>query len=126
MDIKKYLLQKHDNICKMTLDAHNSDTFLEGVTDKLISGSNLFIFSFDELSDSSAFSILKRARQLVAEYGALFFIFGRIDFAISLCADGIFLDETHLEINNFKEFLPNNFIVLARIGCDIEADMCIK
>ena len=123
MNIKEYLLLKNKNICEIDLNFDNSDNFLDLLTQKIKSGFNLFIISFSHLNDSFAFSVLKNARQLLAEYDVLFLIRGRIDFAISLKADGAFLDDTHLNIESFKEILDENFIIASSANSPVIADI---
>ena len=125
MNIKEYLLLKNKNICQLDLNLDNSDNFLELLTQKIKTGFNFFIISSSYLSDSFAFSILKNARQLLAEYDVLFLICGRIDFAISLKADGVFLGDNHLKIEPFKEFLSENFIIATSVNSGVIADVYI-
>ncbi len=125
MNVKEYLLLRNNNISKISLNQGNSTYFLDEIVTKINSGFNLFIVSFSGLDDASAFSILKSARQLVAEYDCLFIVSGRIDLAYALKADGVYLDNTHLEFNNFKEFFSENFILISSSCSGILADIYI-
>lgn len=125
MRVKEYLLLRNKNICEIELNGRSYDAFLDELVEKINCGFNFFVISFADLKDSVAFSCLKRARQLIAECNALFIIANRVDFAISLKADGIFLDEFSLEFTHFKEIFSNDFIVVSRTGCDFWADVYI-
>ncbi len=125
MNVKEYLLLINKNICTISLNSANLNNFLEELTSKINSGSNFFVVSFSELDDATAFGILKSARQIVAEYDALFIVSGRADFAYSLKADGVYLDKSHLEFNNFKEIFSENFIVASSTTSGILADIYI-
>ncbi len=126
MRAKEYLLLKNKNICKLELTSLNSSEFLDILVSKINDSFNFFVVSFDGLSDSAAFSVLARARQLVAEYNALFVVSARVDFALALQSDGIFLDENCLPFKYFKESFSDEFIVAAPVGSSIEADIYIE
>lgn len=125
MNVKEYLLLRNNNISKISLNQGNSTYFLDEIVTKINSGFNLFIVSFSGLDDASVFNILKGARQLVAEYDCLFIVSGRIDLAYALKADGVYLDNTHLEFNNFKEFFSENFILISSSCSGILADIYV-
>lgn len=126
MRAKDYLLLKNKNICKFELNPANVDNFLDILTEKIKAHYNFFILSFSGLDDSVSFAYLKRARQLIAEYGALFIISKRADFAHCLKSDGIYLDETALDFKFFKEIFSDNFIVAAPVGSSVQADIYIE
>lgn len=126
MNIKSYLIETNKNICQLDLNADNSNSFLDNLTLKINEGYNFFIFSFSALNDAYAFDSLKRARQLVAEYGGLFIISGRADFAFSLKADGIYLDDNHLNFKVFSEFFSENFIIVSKVNSRIIADVYVE
>lgn len=126
MRAKDYLLFKNKNICKLELNQDNADNFLDILTKNINAHYNFFILSFAGFDDSFAYDYLKRARQLVAEYGALFIVSKRADFAHSLKSDGIYLDETALNFKLFKEIFSDDFIVAAPAGSNIIADIYIK
>ena len=125
MNVKEYLLLRNNNISKISLNQGNSTYFLDEIVTKINSGFNLFIVSFSGLDDASVFNILKGAGQLVAEYDCLFIVSGRIDLAYALKADGVYLDNTHLEFNNFKEFFSENFILISSSCSGILADIYV-
>lgn len=125
MNVKEYLLLRNNNISKISLNQGNSTYFLDEIVTKINSGFNLFIVSFSGLDDASVFNILKGVRQLVAEYDCLFIVSGRIDLAYALKADGVYLDNTHLEFNNFKEFFSENFILISSSCSGILADIYV-
>ncbi len=104
--IKKLIFNKlHICLSADTAAFNDNEEFLDKTAKAIEAGIHILHYNPIGLRDSEALSIGKTLRQLCAFYDTLFIVQSRVDFALALNANGVYLKENDIDIKTARKII---------------------
>ena len=111
-DIKQYMLKNKNLNLAVNPDCFvNEVEFLDKIAKVLSFGVKFLTIYQGGLSDFKFLQILKILRQLTCEFEAILVVVNRIDMALLAEVDGIYLNESSVDINSAFKIIEDKMLV---------------
>ena len=124
MNIKKALLNNKKEILNISIYS-NEQVLLDYIASK-INKIKIIQFYIKDLSDMQNLKLASKIQQLCSFYDALFIINSRVDLALILNCDGVFLNKNDLTIDQAKKIMHNEDKIIATSYISNDSDYVIN
>ena len=106
----KILLSQKNKYKRVIADSTGSD-FLDSVASLLKAGADIIELNNGNLTSAQFFEVAMKVRELCAIFSALLVVADRIDIAMMINADGVFLNENSVDIKSAKLLTGNTMLM---------------
>ncbi len=121
-DFKKLILNKKNVCLNVKVDSFKSrKKLLEKTAFAIKSGINILQFDSSNIPDKEAFEIGKTLQQLCSVYDAFFVVNSRVDLALALNAQGVYLNENDIDIRIARKLLGKDKFIGSSVKKPTEA-----
>ena len=112
MKINQLRLKDKNLYLTVEYELFNDETdLLDSIAMELEKNINIIQLNCNHASTKDIITVGKKIRELCSIYNALFIINDRIDIAIELEADGVFLDKNSFTIKSARELLSDKHLI---------------